>query len=78
MFIEQRAEYSTNCSDVKVSELMQAETEERIKALEKKVEELFSDKLDLGKQLQRVELENKLLTADKEDLQNANKSLRER
>jgi len=51
------ADYSTNGSEVKLNELIQAENEERIKVLEKKIEEIFTEKNQLTKELQTLQFD---------------------
>lgn len=75
---EPKGDYSTNESDVRMSEVIQMEQEDRIRNLEKKVEAMLADKATWNKDLRRCQEERDRFRIDNEKLREANQELEHR
>ena len=76
--LEQKADYSTNGSEIKLNEILQADNEERIKILEKKIEDMFNERNNLSKEIQILQFDNNILKRENGELQESSKIIQEK
>lgn len=78
MGIEQKGDYSTNESDVRLSEVIQLDNEEKISSYEAKIEFLLSEKSEIYKKLQRTEDQRDQYEKENQELKSINSSIESR
>lgn len=78
MGIEQKGDYSTNESDVRLSEVIQMDNEEKIRSYEAKIDFLLSEKSEICKRLQRTEDQRDQYEKENHELKSINSSIESR